>query len=352
MLKDRYGTNRPRRGQGGRTFTYGVLCVCAIVAVAFVRLPDDSLNSMNNASPLNPTEAVALAYPSGRTEEARLLTNDGADGAPHPTDAGRMRAEDQPSNKLIMPALTTTSAALHGAVGSSAVTAEHAPTGDINSGLNNNAVNVHSNADGASSAGGREHGVCKDTAVCKLDWLLCCPGERGSKFCSAQDCDPARPPSEPCQGNFMRQQCAESCHVCVNPTVHDQRAKERQMVVDGTPDNLSKQLTAQVAAILPHVLHRTTTTGSKGDTLSPEDASSNDPGTPMHDLSNALSNDEQQITSQQQQQHSHDVDVLIFVTVSLGYLEFFFNWYQSARKVGIEQFVVLAEDVKVYESIL
>ena len=44
-------------------------------------------------------------------------------------------------------------------------------------------------------------------------------------------------------------------------------------------------------------------------------------------------------------------NTVIVVTVSAGYLEFFSNWKHSVNKLGITQFLVIAEDTKIYEAL-
>ena len=44
-------------------------------------------------------------------------------------------------------------------------------------------------------------------------------------------------------------------------------------------------------------------------------------------------------------------NTVVVVTVSAGYLEFFSNWKHSVNKLGITQFLVIAEDTKIYEAL-
>lgn len=44
-------------------------------------------------------------------------------------------------------------------------------------------------------------------------------------------------------------------------------------------------------------------------------------------------------------------DTVIFVTVTIGFLDFFQNWRETARRAGISRFMVIAEDAKVYERL-
>jgi hypothetical protein len=43
---------------------------------------------------------------------------------------------------------------------------------------------------------------------------------------------------------------------------------------------------------------------------------------------------------------------IIILTVSLGYIDFFFNWRQGALRLGIKRYLLIAEDQGVYDALV
>ena len=123
------------------------------------------------------------------------------------------------------------------------------------------------------------------------------------------------------------------------------------MVEASTPAMLAASLTAQVLAMMPRILQRTTrrADGAVGHVHST--AANHTASATRGHAGGTVNRETGSLHAQDIDIHQDSMHVLIFVTVSLGYLEFFFNWYQSALKVGITQFLVLAEDSTVFDAI-
>ena len=155
--------------------------------------------------------------------------------------------------------------------------------------------------------GGDGAAACTDDLEdgwCLYEWAPCCPGGDGGQQCSDKDCDPNRPAGAPCAGGWMARNCAATCGLCKADGAETARLRAE---AEGASRGWHEAIKAGVEERLAHVVMKNKAKAGRG--------------------------------------------AIIMTTVSMGYLDFFFNWQLSVARVGITNFLVIAEDVAAYHTL-
>lgn len=150
---------------------------------------------------------------------------------------------------------------------------------------------------------------------CRPEWKPCCPGQfgnfsnsQGIAHCSRIDCDPDRKKGGPCLGIWMSMNCMQTCGFCQGNQL------KLENFVDSN-DTLRKKLEAR---------HQ------------------------FEPLCNIL---EKRLVNVLPKLLLNGTSTVVMVTVSSGYVDFFKNWRYSAERVGINKYLVIAEDESVYNEL-
>eukprot|EP00037_Helgoeca_nana_P037359 m.15733 g.15733 ORF g.15733 m.15733 type:complete len:750 (+) comp8765_c0_seq1:71-2320(+) len=195
---------------------------------------------------------------------------------------------------------------------------------------NRTAASIQRRTPGINASRGVRYGCASKKRAyqgfCRPEWSACCPGMPGdATVCSDPDCNTHRKPGRPCLGIFMQLECPHICGLCDNHDLVRPTSVQAEITsVERDSKSEFERLQTTFRGVLPAVRLG--------------------PPPPFGDAHQAMS-------ARSKLWDDEWANTVVFVTVSIGFLDFFQNWKLTAERAGVRRFLVIAEDAAAYSQL-